>query len=186
LRAGLPLAAKTGPEAEGLIRSFLSQQSGGTKFGDDLQGYLFYIYQMSNNGHWNADETHRAISLFMDKDISSNQERAQRNPLCTRQLESGYALKDEIDKEYFRARKSGTFQDQQNALIDKWVGKTSTWEADTGAVLVQIDGPAAKGRFRNGQVSPTALSNTNIKWNQVRNVLQARLTSLDEICRDLH
>lgn len=186
LKAVLPLVGKTGAEAEGLIKSFLSQQFGGTRFGEDLQGYLFYICQMSNSGKWSADETLRAIALFKDKSSSWNQERSQRNLRCLNQLERGYVLKDEIDKEYFRTKEAGTFQEQQDALVNKWIGNAIKWEEDTKVVLIQIGDPVAKGRFGNGPISPYVLNNTNPKWNRVRNVLQASLNSLDEICRDVH
>jgi hypothetical protein len=108
-----------------------------------------------------------------------------RNPRCTQQIEKGYALKDEIDTEYSRTRKSGTFESQKETLIRKWDQEAGSWASDTEAVLLEIGGPTYKGRFRNAQISPSSLANTNSRWNAIRNFLQARLAALESLCMNL-
>lgn len=185
LKADLPLAGKSAAEAESLIRSYLSQQPVGTKMGEDLQGYLFYICQIANNGHWTAEETNRAISLFMDKWNNGMPEATLPNPKCMKQLEKGYALKDDIDNEYWQTKRAGTFHDKMDEFRAKWNRDAGRWAAETEAVLVQISGPIDRGRFRNAPISPTVLDNTNMYWNGVRNFLQGRLSALDSICAPL-
>ena len=57
------------------------------------------------------------------------------------------------------------------------------WVTETSAVLTQMGGPIAKGRFQNAMISATALDNTNAKWNGIRNFLQGRLVALESICK---
>ncbi len=186
LKADLPLAGKTPVEAEAIIKSYLSKEPLGSGRGEDLQGYLFYICQIANNGHWSEEATLHAINLFLEKWPSNKKQQAQLHPQCMQKLESGYALKGQIDREYWEARKAGVFkeQTQTEALINRWVNEAAHWERDTGALLVQIAGPSARGRFMNGEVSATVIAG-NAKWNQVRNVIQARLAALEVICRDI-
>jgi hypothetical protein len=67
LKAVLPLLGKTEAEADLIVKGFLSQQPGGTKSGEDLNNYMFYICQMSNNGNWSEATTERLINRFLDK-----------------------------------------------------------------------------------------------------------------------
>ncbi|MDP1769472.1 MAG: hypothetical protein Q8L74_11805 [Nitrospirota bacterium] len=185
LRADLPLEGKSAAEAEGLIKSYLSREPVGTKRGGDLQGYLFYICQMANNGRWSEETTKSLINLFMDKWPVEKQEATQPHPKCKQQLESGYALKEEIDNEYWYAKNAGTFQDRRDEFAGKWDRDAGRWAAETETILVQIGGPIERGRFRNAPISATALNNTNAKWNGIRNYLQSRLSALDLICSRL-
>ncbi len=182
LKVELPLEGKSAAEAEGLIKAFLSQQPVGSKMGADLEGYLFYICQIANNGHWSAEETNRAISLFMDKWANGKQGTAQPHPKCKHQLESGYALKERIDDEYRQYIKAGIFQARREEFTASWDSEAEEWAAETKAFLLQIGGPIAKGRFQNAMISATFLDNTNAKWNGIRNFLQGRLVALESIC----
>lgn len=185
LKAALPLQEKTEAEAEGAIKAHLEQQAGGTKIGEDLQSYLFYLCQMANNGGWRPETTERLIKLFMDKWPQNKQESNASSPKCVRQLESGYALKDKIDSEYWSSRKSGIFQDRREEFTAGWDREAGQWGATTEAVLLELGGPIAKGKFRNAVIPATALDNTNTKWNGIRNFLQGRLLALESICKNL-
>ena len=63
LQAELPLVGKSEAQAEGTVKSYLQQKSGGTKRSADRATSLFYICQMANNGGWSEDRTERLITL---------------------------------------------------------------------------------------------------------------------------
>lgn len=120
----------------------------------------------------------RTVSL-----AEAQKETARPNAKCTLQLELGYVLKEEIDGEYWIATRDGTFQDREEEFTAKWDREVGEWTTKTNAVLLQIGGPTASGRFQNAMISKTALDNTNMKWNGIRNSLQGRLVALESICK---
>lgn len=186
LKAALPLAGKTEIQAEGVIKQYLDQHAGGTKRAEDLQSYMFYLCQMSNNGGWSESTTERLINLFMDKWPKQDPPtKPQQDSSCIHQLEEGYALKDNIDKEYWQAKNDGTFQDRRESLIKIWNRSATDWGTRTEAILYREGGPIQKGRFRNATISSTALHGTNVEWNSIRNFLQGRLLALETICLEL-
>lgn len=186
LKVALPLAGKTEAQAEGIVKSYLSQQPGGTKRGEDLQNYLFYLCQMANNGGWSEDTTARLVKLFIEKWGTEGREATAPNPRCLQQLQDGYVLKDRIDEEYWSHIKAGTFQDNREAFTQQWNQDAGEWASTTDNVLLQIGGASAKGQFRNAVTPLGGIDATNAKWNGIRNFLQGRLIGLDSICKDLH
>ena len=80
LKAVLPLLGKSDVEAEGTVKAFLSQQPRGTQRGEELNNYLFYICQMSNNGKWSEATTERLILGFINKWGSKEFEDTPRKP----------------------------------------------------------------------------------------------------------
>jgi hypothetical protein len=184
LKAELPLLGTTQAQAEGTVRSYLEQKSGGTRRGEDLASYLFYICQMANNGGWNQDRTERLIALFIDKWPGEEREATVPNSKCMQQLQNGYALKDQIDEGYWHSKRAGTIQDRSEQLLKKWDTNLREWTVNTEAMLVEIGGPIERGRFRNARIPATALANTNMKWNGIRNALHGRLDTLEAICKE--
>lgn len=67
VKAALPLFGKTAAQAEGVVESYVKQESGGTRSGKDLQDNLRHICQMANNGNWNEATTERLINRMVDK-----------------------------------------------------------------------------------------------------------------------
>jgi hypothetical protein len=103
-------------------------------------------------------------------------------PRCTKQLEQGYALRERIDNEYRQSRKAGTFLGRRDEFTARWGKEAGEWAAETRAVLLQIGGPTAKGRFQNAQ-SPIGMVSGDVKWNNIRNYLRTRLAALTSICK---
>ena len=101
---------------------------------------------------------------------------------CTKQVEQGYALRERIDNEYWQSRKAGTFQDQREEFTARWGKEAGEWADETRAVLLQIGGPTAKGRFQNAQ-TPIGMVSGDVKWNNIRNFLRTRLAALEPICK---
>jgi hypothetical protein len=120
----------------------------------------------------------RTVSL-----AETQKEIARPNSKCTLQLELGYVLKEEIDGEYWIATRDETFQDRREEFMAKWDSEVEEWTTKTNAVLLQIGGPTASGRFQNAMIPTTVLDNTNMKWNGIRNSLQGRLVALESICK---
>ena len=104
------------------------------------------------------------------------------DPRCTKQLEQGYALRERIDNEYWQSRRAGTFLDQREELTTRWGEEAGKWADETRAVLLQIGGPTAKGRFQNAQ-TPIGMVSGDVKWNNIRNFLRTRLAALESICK---
>jgi len=104
------------------------------------------------------------------------------DPRCTKRLEQGYALRERIDNEYWQSRRAGTFLDQREELTARWGEEAGQWADETRAVLLQIGGPTAKGRFQNAQ-TPIGMVSGDVKWNNIRNFLRTRLAALDSICK---
>jgi hypothetical protein len=104
------------------------------------------------------------------------------DPRCTKQLEHGYALRERIDNEYWQSRRAGTFQDQREEFTARWGEEAGEWADETRAVLLQIGGPTAKGRFQNAQ-TPIGMVSGDVKWNNIRNFLRTRLATLESICK---
>jgi hypothetical protein len=67
VKAALPLSGKTAAQAEGVIDSYVKQESGGTRSGKDLQDNLTHICQMAINGNWSEATTERIINKMVDK-----------------------------------------------------------------------------------------------------------------------
>lgn len=67
LKVQLPLGTTSEPQAEGVLRRYIEQEPKGTSLGEDLQSYLFYICQMSNNGGFTQETTERLINIFIEK-----------------------------------------------------------------------------------------------------------------------
>ena len=103
-------------------------------------------------------------------------------PRCTKQLEQGYALRERIDNEYRRSRMAGTFHGRKEAFTARWGKEAGEWAAETRAVLLQIGGPTAKGRFLNA-ATPIGMVSGDVKWNNIRNFLRTRLAALASICK---
>ena len=101
---------------------------------------------------------------------------------CKKQLEHGYALRERIDNEYWQSRRSGTFKDRRDEFTAKWGEEAGEWAAETRAVLLQIGGPTAKGRFQNAK-TPIGMVSGDVKWNNIRNFLRTRLAALTSICK---
>jgi hypothetical protein len=185
LKAELPLAGTTEAQAEGVLKNYFDQHPrGGPDRGEDLEKYLFHICQMSNTGGWSAGETERFINLFMDGRTTSKSEVAATppEPRCTKQLKQGYALRERIDNEYWQSRRDGTFLDRRDEFTARWGKEAGEWAAETRAVLLQIGGPTAKGRFQNAQ-TPIGMVSGDVKWNNIRNFLRTRLAALESICK---
>jgi hypothetical protein len=185
LKAELPLAGTTEAQAEGVLKNYFDQHPRrGTERGEDVEKYLFHICQMSNNDGWSVGETERFITLFKDGWTTSKSEAAATppDPRCTKQLENGYALRERIDNEYWQSRRAGTFLDRRDEFTAKWGEEAGEWAAETRAVLLQIGGPTAKGRFQNAQ-TPIGMVSGDVKWNNIRNFLRTRLAALESICK---
>jgi hypothetical protein len=103
-------------------------------------------------------------------------------PRCTKQLEQGYALRERIDNEYRQSRKAGTFLRRRDEFTASWGKEAGEWAAETRAVLLQIGGPTAKGRFLNA-ATPIGMVSGDVKWNNIRNFLRTRLAALKSICK---
>jgi hypothetical protein len=103
-------------------------------------------------------------------------------PRCTKQLQQGYALRERIDTEYRQSRRAGTFLGRKEAFTARWGKEAGEWAAETRAVLLQIGGPTAKGRFQNA-ATPIGMVSGDVKWNNIRNVLRTRLAALTSICK---
>jgi hypothetical protein len=103
-------------------------------------------------------------------------------PRCTKQLQQGYALRERIDTEYRQSRRAGTFLGRKEAFTARWGKEAGEWAAETQAVLLQIGGPTAKGRFQNA-ATPIGMVSGDVKWNNIRNVLRTRLAALASICK---
>jgi len=103
-------------------------------------------------------------------------------PRCTKQLEQGYALRERIDNEYRQSRRAGIFLGRRDEFTAKWGEEAGEWAAETRAVLLQIGGPTAKGRFQNAQ-TPIGMVSGDVKWNNIRNFLRTRLAALKLICK---
>ena len=103
-------------------------------------------------------------------------------PRCTKQLEQGYALRERIDNEYRRSRRAGTFLGRRDEFTARWGKEAGEWAAETRAVLLQIGGPTAKGRFLNA-ATPIGMVSGDVKWNNIRNFLRTRLAALASICK---
>jgi hypothetical protein len=101
---------------------------------------------------------------------------------CTKQLQQGYALRERIDNEYRQSRRAGTFLGRKEAFTARWGKEAGEWAAETRAVLLQIGGPTAKGRFQNA-ATPIGMVSGDVKWNNIRNVLRTRLAALASICK---
>jgi hypothetical protein len=101
---------------------------------------------------------------------------------CTQQLEKGYALRERIDNEYRQSRRAGTFLGRKEAFTARWGKEAGEWSAETKAVLLQIGGPTAKGRFQNA-ATPIGMVSGDVKWNNIRNFLRTRLAALASICK---
>jgi hypothetical protein len=101
---------------------------------------------------------------------------------CTKQLQQGYALRERIDNEYRQSRRAGTFLGRKEAFTARWGKEAGEWAAETRAVLLQIGGPTAKGRFQNA-ATPIGMVSGDVKWNNIRNVLRTRLAVLASICK---
>lgn len=104
------------------------------------------------------------------------------DPRCTKQLEQGYALRERIDNEYWQSRRDGTFLDRRDEFTARWGEESGKWADETRAVLLQIGGPTAKGRFQNAQ-TPIGMVSGDVKWNNIRNFLRTRLAALESICK---
>ena len=104
------------------------------------------------------------------------------DPRCTKQLEQGYALRERIDNEYWQSRRDGTFLDRRDEFTARWGEEAGKWADETRAVLLQIGGPTAKGRFQNAQ-TPIGTVSGDVKWNNIRNFLRTRLAALESICK---
>jgi hypothetical protein len=104
------------------------------------------------------------------------------DPRCTNQLEQGYALRERIDNEYWQSRRDGTFLERREEFTTRWGEEAGKWADETRAVLLQIGGPTAKGRFQNAQ-TPIGMVSGDVKWNNIRNFLRTRLAALESICR---
>ena len=103
-------------------------------------------------------------------------------PKCTQQLEQGYALRERIDNEYRQSRRAGTFLGRKDAFTARWGKEAAEWAAETRAILLQIGGPTAKGRFLSA-ATPIGMVGGDVKWNNVRNFLRTRLAALASICK---
>jgi hypothetical protein len=101
---------------------------------------------------------------------------------CIKQLKQGYALRERIDNEYWQSRRAGTFLDRRDEFTARWGEEAGEWAAETRAVLLQIGGPTAKGRFQNAQ-TPIGMVSGDVKWNNIRNFLRTRLAALESICK---
>ena len=104
------------------------------------------------------------------------------DPRCTKQLEQGYALRERIDNEYWQSRRDGTFLERREEFTARWGEEAGKWADETRAVLLQIGGPTAKGRFQNAQ-TPIGMVSGDVKWNNIRNFLRTRLAALESICK---
>ena len=104
------------------------------------------------------------------------------DPRCTKQLQHGYALRERIDNEYWQSRRDGTFLDRRDEFTARWGEEAGKWADETRAVLLQIGGPTAKGRFQNAQ-TPIGMVSGDVKWNNIRNFLRTRLAALESICK---
>jgi hypothetical protein len=103
-------------------------------------------------------------------------------PRCIKQLEQGYALRERIDKEYRQSRRAGTFLGRKEAFTARWGKEAGEWAAETKAVLLQIGGPRAQGRFLNA-ATPIGMVSGDVRWNNIRNFLRTRLAALASICK---
>jgi hypothetical protein len=104
------------------------------------------------------------------------------DPRCTKQLEQGHALRERIDNEYWQSRRAGTFLERRDEFTARWGEEAGEWAAETRAVLLQIGGPTAKGRFQHAQ-TPIGTVSGDVKWNNIRNFLRTRLAALESICK---
>ena len=104
------------------------------------------------------------------------------DPRCTTQLKQGYVLRERIDNEYWQSRRAGTFLERRDEFTARWGEEAGEWAAETRAVLLQIGGPTAKGRFQNAQ-TPIGMVSGDVKWNNIRNFLRTRLAALESICK---
>lgn len=182
LKAELPLLGKSEAQAEGTVKSYLEQKSGGTKRSADIATYLFYICQMANNGGWSEDGTARLITLV--NQWSVERDPTSPNPKCMQQLQSGYALKEKIDEEYSRNRKAGTFQPHEAEFVKKWATDEREWEINTEAMLVDMGGALNRGRFRNAPISSSRLQG-NWQWSTITTQLQGKILALEGICKGI-
>ena len=181
LKAELPLLGKSEAQAEGTVKSYLQQKSGGTKRSADLATYLFYICQMANNGGWSEDRTERLITLVSTWPVEER-EPAAPNPNCMHQLQSGYALKEKIDEEYSRNRKAGTFQSHETDFVKKWATDEREWEIITEAMLVDMGGALNRERFRHAPIS-SSRPQGNWQWSTITTQLQGKILALEGICK---
>ena len=97
-------------------------------------------------------------------------------------LTVGYALRERIDNEYWQSRRAGPFLDRRDEFTARWGEEAGEWAAETRAVLLQIGGPTAKGRFQNAR-TPIGMVSGDVKWNNIRNFLRTRLAALELICK---
>ena len=133
-------------------------------------------------GYTNGTETRVKAELPLEGTTEAQAAPTPPDSRCTKQLEHGYALRERIDNEYWQSRRAGTFLDRRDEFTARWGNEAGEWADETRAVLLQIGGPTAKGRFQNAQ-TPIGMVSGDVKWNNIRNFLRTRLAALESICK---
>lgn len=91
----------------------------------------------------------------------------------------GYALKDDIEREYRFHHQQPNYSENEESLLKGWNSKADAWKKTVLSTLQGID-PILVGRFNNVQSSPFVLLGESIKWNALNNYLNARIDFLNQ------
>jgi len=87
----------------------------------------------------------------------------------------GYQIKDKITQEYHTERAKA------DERIPEWQRIANDWLNNTIQKLETVFVSQKElYNFRDAHISPLMISNTNIKWNNIINRLQARIDKLNE------
>ena len=133
-------------------------------------------------GYTNGTEARLKAELPLAGTTEAQEAATRPNARCKKQLEHGYELRERIDNEYWQSRRAGTFLVRRDEFTARWGNEAGEWADETRAVLLQIGGPTAKGRFQDAQ-TPIGMVSGDVKWNNIRNFLRTRLAALESICK---
>jgi len=140
------------------------------------------VEELHKENHTNETDARLKPELPLAGTTEAHRAAPPPDPRCTKQLEQGYALKVRIDDEYWQSRRAGTFLERRDEFTARWGEEAGEWAAETRAVLLQIGGPKARGRFQHAQ-TPIGMVSGDVKWNNIRNFLRTRLAALESICK---
>ena len=88
---------------------------------------------------------------------------------------SGYQIKDKITQEYYAEKAKA------DEKITEWQKMANDWTDNTIHELSRVFiSQKELYNFRDAHILPLRISNTNIKWNNIINHLQARIDKLNE------
>lgn len=95
-------------------------------------------------------------------------------------ITDGQSLLDRVTDQYFEHKKNGTFQ--QDVHVRGWKSEYNSWLKSCTITLDEIF-PTQRElvKLKNAPISPIMQHGTNIKWGNLTNTIQAKLSTLDEI-----